>query len=97
MQNLNIDPYSTSTALVDPIWIVDTCTSFGCPNVRVDNLFFGISTYWSEAGNSSNAEAAIFSVDMFGVIDHNSIGSLSLPANNFELFMYRKIKTLCRV
>ena len=92
-----IDPNSTSTSLTDPLFVIGTCTSSGCPSVRVHNITFGLNTYWSEAGNSSNAEAAIFSVDMFGVLDHNSIGSLSLPANNFELFMYRKIKTLCRV
>jgi len=81
-----IDPNSTSTSLVDPIWVVGACTSSGCPNLRVDNITFGLNTYWSESGNSSNAEAAMLVENAFGVIDHNSIGSAALPAKNFELF-----------
>ena len=81
-----IDPNSTSTSLADPIWIIGTCTTSGCPSVRVHNLTFGLDTYWSESGNSSNAEAGMLVEGSFGVIDHNSIGSASLRANNFELF-----------
>jgi hypothetical protein len=81
-----IDPNSTSTALADPIWIVGTCTSSGCPSVRVHNITFGLNTYWSESGNSSNAEAGMLVENSFGVIDHNSIGSSSVRAKNFELF-----------
>jgi hypothetical protein len=81
-----IDPNSTSTALADPIWIVGTCTSSGCPNVRVHNITFGLNAYWSENGNSSNAEAGMIVDNCFGVIDHNSIGSSSLHAQGFELF-----------
>jgi hypothetical protein len=81
-----IDPNSTSTVLVDPIWIVGTCTSSGCPSVRVHNITFGFNIYWSIKGNSVNAEAGMLVENSFGVIDHNSIGSSSLRANNFELF-----------
>ena len=48
-----------------------TCTSSGCPNLRMDNLTF---TGWSghtEAGISYGINAV---GDMFGVIDHNTIG-----------------------
>jgi hypothetical protein len=81
-----IDPNSTSTALVDPIWIVGTCTSAGCPSVRLHNITFGLNTFWSEGGNSANGEAGMLVENSFGVIDHNSVGSSSLRADNFELF-----------
>ena len=81
-----IDPNNTSTSLSDPIWIVGSCTLAGCPSVRVHNITFGLKTYWSEGGNSSNAEAGMLVEGSFGVIDHNSIGSASLRADNFELF-----------
>ncbi len=83
---LAIDPYSTSTALTDPIWIEGACAAGGCPYVRIDNLTFGLNTYWSEGGNGSNAEAGILAENVFGVVDHNTIGSIATPANNFELF-----------
>lgn len=84
-----IDPYSTSTALWDPILVAGTCSSANCPAIRVDNITFGLNTPWSENGNSSDAEAGMLIENVFGVIDHNSIGSSSLPATGpagFELF-----------
>lgn len=80
-----IDPKSISTGLWDPILVVGTCTSSSCPAVRIDNITFGLNTPWSEGGNSSNAEAGILAEMVFGVIDHNTVGSPGNPANNFEL------------
>src|SRR5580698_4295524 len=54
-----IDPNNTSTTLNDPIWIVGTCTSSGCPIVRVHNITFVLNTSWSEGGNGSSADGMI--------------------------------------
>ncbi len=84
-----IDPNSTSTALYDPILLTAACTSSGCPAIRVDNITFGLKTPWSENTNSSNAEAGILAVNVFGVLDHNSAGTSSNPSAGsagFELF-----------
>ena len=84
-----IDPNSTSTSLWDPILFVGTCTSSGCPAVRVDNITFGLGTPWSEDNNSSNAEAGILAEMVFGVLDHNTLCSSGTPCSSptgFELF-----------
>jgi hypothetical protein len=70
-----IDPLTTTTALSDPLQFLGTCTSSGCPNVRVDNITFGLHTTWSESGNSANAEAVVLTNDCFGVLDHNTLNA----------------------
>jgi hypothetical protein len=70
---LDIEPLSASTALYSPIEVAGTCTSGGCPNVRVDNIIFGQTTHWNEAGNSSNADTMIRTDNVFGVLDHNTL------------------------
>ena len=77
LQNINIDPVSGSTALWSPVSVAGTCTSSGCPNVRIDNLEFGKATQWNESGNSSNAATMIRADNVFGVIDHNTLPSAS--------------------
>ena len=84
-----IDPNSNSTSLWDPIFFLGTCTSSGCPAIRVDNITFGLTNQWSEGGNSSDAEAAVLAEMVFGVLDHNSLctSGTPCPANTgFELF-----------
>jgi hypothetical protein len=83
IQNVNIDPVSPTTALWSPISIAGTCTSSGCPQIRINNVVFGNSTQWNEAGNSSNADTMIRADNVFGVIDHNTLptGSRVVFAN----------------
>jgi hypothetical protein len=73
LQNLNIDPVSTSTALCSPIDVIGTATANGFPQVRIDNVIFGNSIQWSEGGNSSNAAWMIRHDDVIGVFDHNTL------------------------
>jgi hypothetical protein len=79
---LDIEPNSTSTTLYAPFGLFGTCTSSGCPNVRVDNITFGNSTPWTEANNGSQAAAMIRVDNVFGVLDHNTAPS----GSNVELF-----------
>jgi hypothetical protein len=84
-----IDPNSTSTSLYDPLYFIGTCTSSGCPQIRVDNINFGHNTPWSEGGNSSNAEAAVLAEMVFGVLDHNTLCTSATPCSantGWELF-----------
>ncbi len=46
-----------------------SCTSSGCANLRLDNLTFGST--WN--GATLPAGSIVFSYNMFGVVDHNSI------------------------
>jgi hypothetical protein len=67
---LDIEPNSGSTALFSPITVAGTCTSSGCPLARVDNIGFGMTTQWNEAGNGAPADWMIRTDNVFGVIDH---------------------------
>jgi hypothetical protein len=80
LSTLDIEPNSSSTALSSPVSIAGTCTSSGCPAVRLDNLEFGKNTQWTEAGNSSNAQTMIRADGVFGVIDHCTVPSGSQVA-----------------
>ncbi len=77
LQNINIDPESTGTALYSPISVSGTCTSSGCPNVRIDNVEFGKGTQWNESGNGANSDWLIRTDNVFGVLDHNTVPSNS--------------------
>jgi hypothetical protein len=55
-----------------PITVNGNCTSSGCPNLRLDNLFF--PTSWELVGLSDGSVAVVSNV--FGVADHNTIGDL---------------------
>jgi hypothetical protein len=84
-----IDPASTSTALTAPIQMTGSCMSSGCPAFRIDNITFGVSTQWTEAGNSSQAAAVIRVDDVFGVMDHNTIPSGSeIELFNAQMYSY---------
>ncbi len=67
-----------SSVYFSPIMVVGTCTSIGCPNLRVDNIVF---SGWPGSGQ---AGWMIRSDNMFGVIDHNTIGD---SATSFELVL----------
>ena len=74
VQNLDILPFTGSTALVLPIEVLGTCTSSGCPNLRLDNLEFGNgSVQWTHTGNGANSSAMIGITNVYGVADHNTL------------------------
>lgn len=68
LSTLNIQPYSGAT-LSNPIMIIGTCTSSGCPNMRVDNIAF--SSSWTSA--NVNDATMVDTDNMFGVLDHNTV------------------------
>ena len=81
-----LDPESTTTTLGNLLQVLGTCTSSGCPQVRIDNVTLGLNTYWSESGNGSSAGGGFIVGDVFGVLDHNSVGTPTLSAINMQLF-----------
>jgi hypothetical protein len=66
---MNLASSATSTANA-AFSILGTCTSSGCPNLRVDNIAFTGWTTHSNIGISYGISAV---GDMFGVLDHNSL------------------------
>ena len=79
-----IDPATTgSLALYAVAGIEGTCTSSGCPQLRVDNLTFGKTNPWTETNNGSNSDEIIHVNDAFGVLDHNTAPS----GNGIALFI----------
>lgn len=79
---LNIYPESASTQLTSPIFVVGTCNSGGCPNIRLDNLNFGST--WTEGGNGTQATWMIRTDGVFGVMDHNTVSSSSVLLGNIH-------------
>jgi hypothetical protein len=73
LENINIDPFTAGTSLVSPISFAGTCTASGCPNIRVNNIYFGKTIRWTSVGNGSNSTWLIRSDNVFGVIDHNTV------------------------
>jgi len=69
--------WGTSTT---PLFMfVGSCTSSGCPNMRVDNV--NIPT----AGACSVPDAsAIIAANMFGVLDHNTVGDVQSSCNGID-------------
>lgn len=72
---MDIEPESSSTSLISPVSAQGTCTSSGCPNIRIDNMIFGETTPWTESGNGSAAAVMIRQDGFFGVYDHNTMPS----------------------
>src|SRR5882724_5180593 len=60
---------STSYAAVG-LNILGTCTSSGCPNLRMDNITF---TGWTNHANNGISYGINAIGDVFGVIDHNHL------------------------
>ena len=90
LELLDIEPNSTSTALISPISLAGTCTASGCPNVRVDNVIFGQTTQWTEAGNGTPSAWMIRTDNVFGVLDHNTIpagGDATLLNANLSAYL----------
>jgi hypothetical protein len=89
LSTLDIEPASASTSLVSPVELAGVCNSSGCPNVRVDNIGFGLTTQWNEAGNGSAADWMIRTDNVVGVIDHCTLPSGSaVELANLNLSAY---------
>jgi hypothetical protein len=67
---LNLQPYSGLTTEAPPIVTDGSCSSSGCPNVRVDNITFSANY------DNDPADAATEASDMWGVYDHNTVSGL---------------------
>jgi hypothetical protein len=67
----------TSTSV--PVTMVGTCTSSGCPNIRLDNLIVPTSGFCSV----SDASFAIIA-NVFGVLDHNTVGDVASTCNGID-------------
>ena len=46
LSSMDIEPVSTSATLHSPIQIAGTCTTSGCPSIRIDNMNLGITTFY---------------------------------------------------
>lgn len=80
LSTLDIEPESATTALTSPIQLAGTCTSSGCPSIRIDNIGLGITTSWTTNNDSTGNCAWLIRVDnSFGVVDHNSEGTSNWP------------------
>jgi len=87
---LDIEPESSSTQLDSPIEVGGTCTSSGCPQLRIDNITFGLNTPWVENNNGSAASWMTRTDDVIGVIDHNTVPANSqvlLGNDNFSAYL----------
>jgi hypothetical protein len=62
-----------------PILVQGTCNSSGCPNLRVDNLTIPTGSFCSIKDSS-----AVVPVNMFGVADHNSVGTTQNICNGID-------------
>ena len=73
LEDMNIDPDPSAGTLYDPVWIIGTCTSNGCPNFRGDNIWFGLGSPWGQELYGSQSEAAFLVENAFGVLDHDTV------------------------
>jgi hypothetical protein len=67
---LDIEPGASSDW--SPLDIGGVCASGGCPNLRIDNIGFGLTTQWTEGGGGSN-DWMIRADNVVGVLDHNTL------------------------
>jgi len=72
---MNIYPYTPTTQLWSPISLLGSCTSSGCPQVRIDNINFGPNWLGTSAGTANPTSWLVRVDNFFGVMDHNTISS----------------------
>lgn len=72
VSSLIIQPATPTTILYSPIDFIGTCTSSGCPNLRVDNIDF---TGWVQGPNGTAVAWMVRTDNAYGVMDHNTIPS----------------------
>ena len=71
-------------SLKAPLAFQGTCTSSGCPNIRIDHLVFSGSPDW---GGLTQPSATLTVTDnVFGVMDHNSLYSTGSTYYEFVNF-----------
>lgn len=63
-----------------PVSVMGTCTSSGCPNLRMDNLT--VPGGWAGIGISDDSFATVS--NMFGVADHNTVGGPTSADNGVD-------------
>lgn len=73
-------PQTSSQSNDQPISVVGTCTSSGCPNMRIDNL----TVSGNFAGSVREDATFVTAVNMFGVLDHNTVGGATLIGNGVD-------------
>ncbi|MGO8756727.1 MAG: hypothetical protein ACLQG3_01255 [Terracidiphilus sp.] len=74
---INFVPGSSAAS---PVQVIATCTSSGCPNLRLDNLT--VPEGWAGIGVSDDTFAIIS--NLFGVADHNTVGGSSAADNGVD-------------
>lgn len=73
-------PTTGSPGFGAPLQIAGTCTSSGCPNLRIDNIT--APSTWAGDGISDDTFALV--QNMYGVADHSSIGNGSSSTNGVD-------------
>lgn len=73
ISTLEIEPDNSSIALYSPITVAGTCTSSGCPYLRIDNIEFA----W---GSNTHTTWLTRTDNIWGVYDHNTTNGAS-PGN----------------
>jgi hypothetical protein len=73
ISSMTLSPQSglAQNTLSAPIAFQGTCTSSGCPNIRVDHLTFPASPSWD--GLTAPSSTMVVTDNVFGVMDHNSL------------------------
>ncbi len=66
-----------------PVIVDGTCTSSGCPNLRIDHIT--IPTSWSNVSGLSDG-AIFFIANVFGVADQNTVGD-TRPSSGYVCFL----------
>jgi hypothetical protein len=86
ISSMTLSPQSglSQNSLSAPIAFQGTCTSSGCPNIRVDNLVFPATPSWGGLTTPSNT--MLVTDNVFGVLDHNSLYSNSSAYYEFVNF-----------
>ena len=82
LSRISLIDFEPATGAGAPIVVTGSCTTSGCPSLRLDNLYF--PTSWSTLALSDAAVAVI--ADMFGVADHNTAGD-GPPTVNYLAFI----------
>jgi hypothetical protein len=77
LSSLDVEPGSSVTTPGQIVLsVTGTCTSSGCPNARIDNIYFGKTSAFTAAVTDKPLLAVN---DVFGVADHNQTGTASSP------------------
>ena len=73
ISSMYLSPQSglSSNSLGAPIGFQGTCTSSGCPDVRMDHIVFPGSPSWG--GLTAPSSTMVVTDNVFGVLDHNSL------------------------